>query len=251
MFDIIFPQHTNQRYWEIHYKYVLNIFRYLKCDIQYQERPDFIVTINKKDFFFDYGDSSEVWKIDLPIFKFHCHEENNQVLDFPPVSFYNWEQYYQLEKEIKYNPYESNLISFRQKAYARSFERREHIQKVLVINFSKKLLSSIINQIDYWRDINRIKIAVFVPGWCNNMIDRGQLQYMGFGCCTISPNLPEKLPFNNNQCKDDYSDLIETLNNKSFEIWYTKIGKAAKSLFQKTCTPEAIGEWIGSKLNCI
>lgn len=262
MFNIIFPQYTNQHYWNIHYKYLLNIFEYLKCNIQYKERPELIVTINNKDFLFDYYDYHDLRAVkrnDLPIFKFHCHEETNQVFCFPSVSFYDWNEYYQLEEEIKYNPKESDLISSRQLPYAGALKRRLEIQKLLNYHFGNKILLKVIPQIDYWKEIEKISIAVFIPGWCNNMIDRGHIQFMGFGCCTISSNLPEKLPFNQNfvenvhyiKCKDDYSNLIDLLNDALLKNKYIEIGRSAKILFKKTYTPKIIGELIRSKLDCI
>ena len=122
--EIIFPQYNGQRYWNIHFEYVLNIFKYLKWDIRYEEREDFRVTINGKDFLFDYFDNCDaIPKVDIPVFKFHCKEETSQIYSFPPVSFYNWDEYYQLEKEIKYEPEIGKIISNRQRPYANALER--------------------------------------------------------------------------------------------------------------------------------
>ena len=277
MFDVMFPQKTDQRYYDIHFLYVLNIFKYLNCRISYEIRPDFIVTINGKDFLFDYWDKADVQESSLPTFKFHCEKETDRVFCFPPVSFYDWDRYYQLEKDIVYDPLQSFLISSRQRPYGGALKRRIDVQKVLrsMVDDSDRinkehgwvvdeknsmmLLTDIINQEDYWREINDIDIAVFVPGHHNQMIDRGHLQYLAFGCYTISPLLPEILPFNNilvpgvhyAQCKDDYSDLINIIMSKhvnSNQTSYKDTGENAKKLFKKTCTPEAIGKWIQSKL---
>ena len=280
---------TNQRYWDIHFLYVLNIFKYLKCNITYSYRPDFIVTINGKDFLFDYWDKSDVQPSNLPIFKFHCVQETNRVFCFPPVSFYDWDRYYKLEKDIKYNPLSSFWISSRQVPYGDAIERRTMVQaklQKLVDDNDRlnkkhgwivkdrdryKILTGFIHQEDYWKEINNIDIAVFVPGHHNNMIDRGHLQYLSFGCLTISPDLPECLPFGKKligydmwpqliptrtgchylKCKDDYSNLLNIIMWKgihSFVHPFVEIGMNAKTLFKETCTPEAIGQWIKQHL---
>lgn len=121
------------------------------------------------------------------------------------------------------------------------------------------VLTDLIDQVKYWREINEIDCAVFVPGQNEHILDRGNLQYLAFGCYTISPDLPEVLPFNRAlvpgvhyaRCKDDYSDLIDIIMRKrinSNPTSYKKIGDNAKQLFQETCTPKAVGEWIKKHL---
>jgi hypothetical protein len=264
VFDIIFPQKLTQRYWNIHYLYVLSIFQYLGCTISFKEGLDFDNTsfrcfINGKEFLFDFADSSEIKKCDLKTFKFHCHQETDQIKCFPPVSFYNWWEYIDLEKEIIYNPNSSLHISCRQRPYGGAIERRKFVQNLLVKDFPNRVWVNIIPQEDYWKEISRINVAVFVPGFCNNMLDRGHLQYMAFGCYTLSPNIPEILPFNKkvlpgihySKCSNNYMDLTSLIWGKylnSNQNRYFEIGLNAKKLFKETCTPKAIGEWIGVNL---
>lgn len=256
--NIIFPQNTGQRYWNVHFQYVLNIFQYLGYNIAYKERDDFIVTIEGEDFLFDYWDTSDERKSSLRIFKFHCSKPSKTILPFPPVSFHNWEQYFELEKTINYYP-NKPFISSRQKPYADALKRRKEVQALLQEKFGEYVLTKIIDQVEYWKEINNIGVSVCVPGYHNNMVDRGHLQYIAFGCPTVSPNLPEVFPYMSKlipnthytQCNDDYSDLVEILNKfmtihnveKSIEI-----GKSAKKFFVENCTPMAIGNWIEANL---
>jgi hypothetical protein len=177
----------------------------------------------------------------------------------------------------------------RQRAYGGATERRNTVKDMLQrmcenhekINHDNgwiveernkhKVLTNEINQEDYWREIEGIDAAVFVPGHHNNMLDRGHLQYLAFGCLTVAPNIPECLPFGNRlvgysdyltlvpfktecnylKCKDDYSDLIKILTWKSIHSYahpFSEMGENSKKLFKETCTPEAIGRWIASKL---
>jgi hypothetical protein len=269
MFDVIFPERKDQRYYNIHYLYILNIFQCLGCKISYQENLDLSKTsfkciVDSKTFGFDFSDSSDLSNLgSLPTFKFHLKKEDlGKAIPFPPVSFYNWSNYYKLEKEINYNPLNSFNISCRQRPYAGALARRKYVQALLNKLYGEdrdRVLINIIDQEEYWREINRIELAIFVPGFCNNILDRGHLQYLGFGCCTISPNLPEVLPFNKVlipgehyiECKEDYTNLIDIIMTKrinSNQSKYKEIGENAKKLFQETSIPEKIGEWIGAHL---
>ena len=115
----------------------------------------------------------------------------------------------------------------------------------------------LIPQEQFWLEINDLMVSVFVPGQNNNILDRGQLQYFGFGCCTISPNLPEILAFNTKiepnvhylECFNDYSNLVDVIEFASrHRDICIDIGYNAKKLFQNTCTPEKLGEWIRQQL---
>jgi len=253
VFKIIFPEFRNQRYWRIHFEYVLNIFKYLKCDILYQNRAqDFIVTIDGQDFFFDHADYTNVERKDfnLPTFKFHCLNSSNA---FSPVSFGDWDQYYSLKDKLTYNGV--GYLTSRQRPYAGALQRRTDVQNLLKKHF--KVQTVLLDQKLYLKEVSRILTSVFVPGYCNNMLDRAQFQYMALGCATISPNLPEMLPFNQVlipgkhyiRCKDDYSDLVDIVKGAACEQDYLKgIGNNAKKLFEETSTPEKLGEWIALHL---
>ena len=260
MFKIVFPINSGQRYYPIHYKYLLSIFTYLNCDITFRANLDidstsFFVIINNEKFIIDFADSSEYRKLGNgePIFKFHTKKEDlDKVIPFPPVSFYNWEEFYKLEKEIKYNP-ENMIVSNRQRAYAGALERRTKVQTSLkALLVPAFLRTDIITQEDFWKEVNEIGLSICIPGQNNNMVDRGQIQLMSFGCCTVSPYLPEQLPFGLSfddcywKMKDDYSDLIPLIQEypKNSSSVYKKIGDNAKELFMKTCTPESIGDWV-------
>jgi hypothetical protein len=96
-------------------------------------------------------------------------------------------------------------------------------------------------------------VHVCVPGARNDILDRGQLQAMAFGCCTISPVLADCLAWNKElvpgvhylSCANDYSDLIEKIEwCKSNRDKCIEIGQNAKILFQETSVPSKLLEWI-------
>ena len=257
MFKIIFPLDIGQRYYSIHYTYLLNILRYLNCDITFKENLDidntsFRCLINNKSFIFDFADSNEYRKLgDDPIFKFHTKKEDlDKVIPFPPVSFYNWEEFYELEKDIKYNA--CGYVTSRQRPYAGAAERRFKVQALLKRCY-RDVQTELLEQVDYWREISKTGVSVFVPGQNNNIYDRGHAQYLAFGCATISPYLPEILPFNREivenyhyvKCLDDYTDFPALIDDVLVKPDYLKqVGENAKKLFRETSTPGAIGNWI-------
>jgi len=254
MLNIVFPENTGQRYYKIHFEYILKILQRL-CSVTFKPTDDFIIEVNGKSFLIDYWDNPfRTIATDLPCFKFHCTEEANKLFAFTPVSFYDWDLYEKLKSEIKYLA--KGHIACRQRPYGAALSRRSYVHRLL----NSKFDNVEIGQLDYngfLNDINKCLVSVCVPGYCNTMCDRGQIQYMAFGCCTISPNLPEILPFNHRiipnehyiQCKEDYTDLVEKINwckknvDKCIEI-----GQNAKRLFEETSTPDKLIQWITSKL---
>ena len=263
MFQIKFPIQKDQRYYDIHYKYVLEIFKYLKCNIELKEGMDvdktcFLCEINGQTFAFDFADSNEVNPIHTKYktFKFHLlhGDATDNLLPFPPVSFYNWDQYYQLEKEIQYSP-ENLIISNRQVIYGNAIKRRTEVRSRLqAILPVERLKVDIIDQEAFWREINELGLFVHIGGHHSCMQDRASAQYMAFGCCILATTIPEIMPwykpFNGTYLRmaDDYSDLEEIIRHIQ-EMNYSKglrniTAMAAKEFFKETCTPEAIGNWI-------
>jgi hypothetical protein len=255
--DIKFPEKLNQRYYNIHFAYLLGIFQYSDCKINYYRREDeaLIVNINNQDYLFDYGDSTTKGDgVSLFKFKFHCIEENNKTFAFTPVSFYDWNLYKKLKTEIKYQA--KGVISCRQRPYGNALSRRSYVQRLLKSKFDNVVIPQI-SHIHFLEEISNSLVSVCVPGYSNNILDRGQLQCLALGACTISPNLPEILPYGKTliagvhylECKDNYSDLVELINwckkNRSKCI---EIGENAKGLFEETSTPKKLCEWIKGKL---
>jgi hypothetical protein len=262
-----FPkQNSSHRCYGAHFKYVLDLLKYTNTDIEMVDvnTDVFETIIDGKKVLFDNSDFSK------PIqpatdnneisFKFHYEEHlknNPKIIPFAPISFHDWNQYYELEKEIKYTC-NTDLVLNKQRAYAGAKARRGKIRNQLQAKYGNNVdLNFKDSQVDFWNKINNCLVAVFVPGATNNMIDRANLQMFGFGCCTISPNLPEILPYNNTiipdvhyiRCEDDYSDLINKIEwCKSNRDKCIEIGNNAKEIFQKCCTPDKLIEWIKEKL---
>jgi len=287
MVKVVFPDRAGglsknliERYYITYYRYVLNIFKYVKADIKFVGDTSvadavFWIKVNGKKIMIDYSD---YLKIDNKAykdpnshgyFKFHlstCHTKYNKAYSLPPISFYDWEQYYALKKEIKYTGSGTYIIN-RQKPYGNARIRRAGVQAIIT-KFMKAIENDhplkkrvfqvgIQQQIEFWRDINKSRMAIFVPGCRNNMLDRGHIQYMAFGCPTICPPIINKLPYEKQmlpkvhyiECSEDYLDIIDKIKWVDSNIKECKkIGNYAKMLFEKTSTPDKVVNWILEKI---
>jgi len=270
--NIVFPKNNGQHYYNIHYRYILNILRNIpEVNISLTELPEDLgntafkcyidgklVIFSFTDNMYRFGNSEQTALnliTDIPIFKFHYGVDNNfsdNVIPFTPVSFHNWKVFFENANEINYSC-NSNIILNNQALSGGAKQRREFVRVLLKQKYMDLVDISIYPKLDYWKKINNCLVSVCVPGYCNNMLDRGHIQFMAFGACTISPHLPEILPFNATlipdvhyiMCKDDYSDLISKIewckNNTSSCV---EIGNAASKLFNQIGTPNNLWNWI-------
>ncbi len=265
---VIFPSNTGQRYYRVHFEYLKSIFEYAGLEIEYRafsKKCELSVPciINKKQIIFDISDNGESnFHGDIPVFKFHYKRNINYcgvVYPFSSVSFDNWDLYFDLSKTVKYDRSMNNILCA-QRPYGNAQSRRLHVRKLIQERFNVRASSELSNQLMYFKRAGGCIVSVHCPGQSNNMIDRGQLQLLLLGVCTISPNLPEILPFNNKlvpnihyvECKDDYSDLIGKIEwCGANEDKCLEIGRNAKELTTECCTPNQLILWIKKCLHII
>ena len=201
------------------------------------------------------------WDGLISYFKFHyverIHGVHEKMYPFAPVSFYDWNQYAILKSKIIYRC-NSDVVLNMQNPHGGALERRTSVQKMLKESYGKlAVIERTPSQVEYWKRINDCLVHVFVPGARNDMLDRGQLQYMAFGCCTVAPPIVDELPYGRKllpgthyvQCNSDYSDLLDKIewcrNNRSACV---EIGRNAKQLFEATCLPDKLWNWILEKV---
>lgn len=256
-----------KQYYNRYVKYMINILLENHVDIQYKgvnidARYSMIVDGHKVAI--DYSDHPTIEPSLLDCeayFKFHCRTHHTQanVYPFAPTSFYDWNRYKVLRKQIKYTC-NNDIVLNVQRPYGNATERRNYVRKVLFKKYkpSKKYIySPDYQQEHYWKLINNCLVHVFVPGCYNDMLDRGHIQYLAFGCCTISPRIVDLLPYDTKlipgthyiECKSDYSNLVEKIEwCKKNRARCVEIGKNAQKLFDQSCTPKRLWEWILSKV---
>jgi len=253
---IHFPADIGQRHYSVHHQYVLNVLRAAGCEVEIitllsSDDHSLIVDMDGREVVFDYADHPDV-RLDVPHFKFHCRERGTPAIPFAPVSFHDWDAYEETLRATGYRA-EGEIVLNNQEPRGYAFARRKRVQAMLLERYGSSVDMSITDQPAWWRKLSQCLVYVHVPGWCNNMLDRGQLQAMAFGVCTISPYLPEYLPgwrrieggVHYVQCRDDYSDLIETIEYCREDRSHCRmIGNNAARLFRECCTPQRLRDWI-------
>jgi hypothetical protein len=256
---LLFPNLYDARYWDAHYKYIYELFQAAGFQVSlFGREPRFYIVANNDDepigFAIDLWDSPEITILQnhiphVPIFKFHTTKATRPTsFPFPPISFYDWGRFAQLKSTITYHA--EGPVSSRQWPHHAAKGRRIDLQAMLHSHFPT-VLTSIIDQLSFWNEISKIRVYVHCPGYSNHILDRAQLQYMAFGCATISPHIPEILPFDRQlvpnvhyiMCKDDFSD-VPALIDKYSQKELLEIGSCAKELFNITCTPDIVAAWI-------
>jgi len=264
MYKIKFPKNENQHYYKLHYQFLLNILKDAGikvglCSNTELDQVRFVINIDNEDVLIDFSDHTALYPDHQKykhIFKFHytkeLHEKYSNIYPLSPISFYDWGQYFELLDKIKYTC-NNNIILNNQRPYAGALERRRKVQHLLRKVYKKNIDFTLTDQLTYWKKINNCLVGVFVPGARNNMLDRGQYQFMAFGACTISPKLSIVLPFNQElipgyhyiTCKDNYSDLTEKIEwCKQNREQCIEIGKNVKHLFIAFCLPRQIVKWM-------
>jgi len=261
---VYFPKDVGQKYYHAHYKFVYDLLKSMNLDVELYKQEHlragcFILKINGKRILIDFWDLSKLVEDTDDFdacFKFHYSreycDENKNVYPLCPISFYDWDEYSRLEKEIKYKC-NTDLILNSQIIQHRKDKKRADIREILRDKYGDLVDTKITSQQDFWMKINSCLISVCVPTQRKDILDRGQFQYMAFGACTISPRLKITLPYMKPlkpgvhyiECADDYSDLIKIIEwCKEHRIACIQIGKNAKRLFSETSTPSAIWRWM-------
>ena len=198
--------------------------------------------------------AEELRDIDI-VFKFHFCEAYSaglkHVFPLSPVSFYDWRQYWAMQGDIRYQA--RGRIANKQRAHSQNRERRTHVQKLLRDAYGERLDGNVVEQGAFWRSVGEASVAICVPGARIDILDRGQLQYMAYGACTIAPKLNIDLPWGDAllpnmhylECAPDWTDLLERVEWADKNPAYClRVGYNAKQVFQRTLTGAALAEWI-------
>ena len=265
---IKFPKKEQQHYYRYHYTFLLNVFKEAGINVEFcpsteLDTTHFTIEIDNKKVLIDVSDDPKLhpkYKNYDACFKYHVtehiHEGIKNLFPLGAMSFYNWDDYFVFWHTIKYKC-NNDIILNNQRVYANAKERRRKVQHLLTSVYKKDVDFKLTDQTTYWKKANNCLVSVHVPGYRNDILDRGQFQMMAFGVCTISPKINTILPYNISlisgvdyiKCKDDYSDLIEKIEwCKTHRKECIKIGQNAKDLFQQYCTPKKIVKWIGQCL---
>lgn len=272
MNSLMFPfSYSNHRYKKIHFSFFISYLKEAKIklildsSLKAPEKELYFEAYYKgKKFIVDYADHfTRNWykNSDTPYFKFQTsHESIKEAIPLGPPIISTFRHgcrldlYNRIRSQFKYT--EPNTMFNMQIPNGAALKRRKDVQKALKKKYGHNSIAIKRKQEDFWMS-HKKAIAVCVPGAVNNMVDRGHMELIGLGVCTISPDLYTEFCYNKKlvpnehyiQCKDDYSDLHDiiddTLRNPKLAL---EIGSNAKEFFDSYYTPEKYWEWIESNL---
>jgi len=175
-----------------------------------------------------------------------------------PDSIQMFQTFFQLTKQDLYQPETASTIMFKQKPYGNATARRTNIKAVLKSRFPKEADMQITDKIKFWQDHNKCITAICAPGNRPDMIDRGQMEQMGLGVCTISPGLTDTLAGYRDlvpgvhyvECDYEYTDLVEKINwCRGNRTKCKEIGNNAQELFNQVYDPDKYWQSIESVVN--
>jgi hypothetical protein len=271
--------YLNHRYGLIHFNFFVQYARMAKIEVELVDSDDkvfikddhliFSCTINNRQVIVDYADhATRNWQTEypgIPYFKF----QSNLPLPAgciplgPPIvgvkkkgtKGATMREYINLKYTYNYTP--GQTISCKQMPNGAAVDRRNHVHDLLTTNFKNTDITYDTDQIDFWKAHELCLAAVCVPGATNNMVDRGQMELMGLGVCTVSPRLNTVFPrlqllkpgTHYIQCQDDYSDLVEILTHLQARPDLCKhIGNNAQKFYDKHYAPARYWKWIMENL---
>jgi hypothetical protein len=224
---------------------------------------------NDQQIIIDYADHSiRDWKNlyqNVPYFKFQTTIDNlnNFIPLGPPMVGVKRKgtkgatirEYNHIRHHYNYQP--GTTILCKQLPNGAAIDRRNLVHSLLNKNFNNVDILAEQDQLDFWKQHETCLTAVCVPGATNNMVDRGHIELIGLGVCTISPDLYTVFPNFSRlesgkhyiKCKDDYSDLIDIIKDLQKNPTVAKIiGDNAKSFYENYYTPTKYWQWISENI---
>ena len=271
-----FPKnYLEHRYGLIHFHFFVQYAKVAGVDVKLVD-PDehvfiaedqliFSCTVNGRQIVVDYADhSTRNWKNlypNVPYFKFQTTKNNpgDLIPLGPPMvgvkrkgsKGATMREYNHARWHYNYTP--GSAILCKQLPNGAAVERRNHVHQLLTENFTDVDIAADCDQIEFWRQHENCLTAVCVPGATNNMVDRGQIELIGLGVCTISPKLLTVFPKQQTlkagkhyiQCRNDYSDLVDILQDLQKNPEMAKnVGRHARRFYEKFYAPNKYWEWI-------
>lgn len=265
---VYFPKENSQHYYSSHYLFLKSLLLNVGLPItEYKEKDrgrGFIIVYENKKILIDYGDhhlvASDWLDFDLQ-FRFHyskkIHGDLSKIFPLTPISFYDWNRYVKLQAKIEYTCNTDRILN-NQTPGAAAMKRRARIQRILKQEYHADLDTEITNKETFWKKMNNCLVSVCIPGARNDILDRGQFQYMAFGACTISPPIDIELPYWRKpeagihylNCASDYSDLVDVIEYcRDNRDACREIGNQARQLFLDTSTPKKTWGWMEAQIN--
>lgn len=267
--------YIRHKYNRIHFSFFLQMANMAGVEVQLVPDDDGVFVpddalcwscrINGQQVIFDYSDHyyrdwCSRWP-DVPYFKFqktHRSHESARALGPPMVGgkrrgveISTLQSYHHIRQTFSYQP--GTLITCKQLPNGAAVERRRLVHDLLSQRFSDIDIEADSDQESFWIIHEKCRVAVCVPGANNNMVDRGHMELLGLGVCTVSPRLDTLFPGESQlvpdshyvRCSDDYSDLSEILDSLLQDSERClRIARNARYFFDMTYVPQKYWAWI-------
>jgi hypothetical protein len=201
-------------------------------------------------------------------FRFHHTQgyvPHDNLSSFPPISFLDWNEFHETSSRLHYDAFGDTIL------HSQSFEflagssmtrdhdlyvRRKTVRDRLLTEFGTLVQAERLSQRDFWQAACRALISIHIPGSWRHSLDRGQHQLLGFGVCTLSPEiwttaLDRRIEAYQHYVpvRDDFSDLIsQVLWCRDHRAECVAMGGRAKAFFLEHSTPAAIWSFIARKV---
>ena len=276
LIKMTFPhEYMSHRYSLIHFNFFMQYARVAPVEVIFSSNDErvwlsneeltFSILVDDRQIIVDYADHwDRNWKRNypnLPYFKFQRTDASHPdtiPLGPPMVGVKKkgtkgatLREYNDLKWHYDYQP--GDAILCKQLPNGAATERRNQVHEMLQSAFDDVDIDANVNQINFWRMHENCLAAVCVPGATNHMVDRGQIELIGLGVCTVSPRLDTIFPFNQKlvpnehyvECAGDYSDLVDILRElKQNPERCKKIGTNARKFYDEFYTPKKYWQWI-------
>lgn len=209
MLNIVVSNNIKPYYFNNHIRYFVNLFTYIgkTITITYSDIQDtvFRFYVGNKYLLVNFSDFLNSSKNTISF-----HHDGIEGYPLVPISFIDY-------IHSSYNKNKDDNIVYRCREYGNGRIRRGIVRNMvsgLGVN------TGLVSYDRFMAEAAGCLAGIFVPGACERMLDRGQLQFMLRGCCTISPCIPEWLPgvgrlvagIHYIECRDDYCDLPDIID---------------------------------------
>ena len=271
-----FPiESQSHKYNLIHFRFFIQYAKIAGVEIEMVKSDDnvflsndqliFSCTIDGQQIIVDYADhSTKNWKKfypGIPYYKFQTTRETSQdIIPLGPpmvgvkrigTKGATMREYNHIRYHYNYQP--GIKILCKQLPNGAAVERRNMVHQMLKDNFSDVDINANENQIDFWKAHEHCLAAVCVPGATNHMVDRGHIELIGLGVCTVSPRLSTLFPGRREleagkhyiQCADDYHNLVPILKDlKNNPDVCKTVGNEAHKFYEESYSPTYYWKWI-------
>ena len=140
-----------------------------------------------------------------------------------------------------------------QRPHTRALDRRTMVHAILKRAYGSNADIELTDQRTFWERHKSCLVAIVVPGATEHIFDRGHIEQLALGVCTISTRIDTNLCYWKKlvdgehfiQCKNDFSDLLDKIEwARDHRNECKEIGTNARKLFLDYLAPKPFMNWL-------